>query len=119
MSTAACPSASCSRVSAPPPLLLLLHLPAGWPARKPARMPACLSACPSACVLHRLCPPALPPRRLLPLHPAPPSPRCCLAGGVEFCGRRLGALLHGGDLWFRGDAESTLLEVVETGFRVR
>jgi hypothetical protein len=39
--------------------------------------------------------------------------------GVDFCSRKLGNLLHGGDLWFKGDTESNLLEVVETGFRVR
>ncbi|EFN53812.1 hypothetical protein CHLNCDRAFT_53630 [Chlorella variabilis] len=39
--------------------------------------------------------------------------------GVEFCSRKLSNLLHGGDLWFKGDTESNLLEVVETGFRVR
>lgn len=102
---------------------------------------------------------------------------CCrsAAVGVDFCGRKLGNLLHGGDLvscwafsvcvrlcicgmeaapcslegrmpllsghcthavahafaawqwchpmlllqWFKGDTESNLLEVVETGFRVR
>ncbi|PSC70096.1 E3 ubiquitin-ligase [Micractinium conductrix] len=39
--------------------------------------------------------------------------------GVEFNSRKLSNLLHGGDLWFKGDTESNLLEVVETGFRVR
>ncbi|KAI3425172.1 hypothetical protein D9Q98_008942 [Chlorella vulgaris] len=41
------------------------------------------------------------------------------SAGVEFCAHKLGSLLHGGDLWFKGDAESNLLEVVETGFKVR
>lgn len=39
--------------------------------------------------------------------------------GVEFSARKLSNLVHGGDLWFKGDTESNLLEVVETGFRVR
>ncbi|KAL4419761.1 hypothetical protein ABPG75_006859 [Micractinium tetrahymenae] len=39
--------------------------------------------------------------------------------GVDFNARKLSNLLHGGDLWFKGDTESNLLEVVETGFRVR
>ncbi|GAB4816058.1 hypothetical protein N2152v2_003104 [Parachlorella kessleri] len=38
--------------------------------------------------------------------------------GVEFTAKNLSSLLHGGDLWFKGDAESNLLEVVESGFRV-
>lgn len=38
--------------------------------------------------------------------------------GVEFCSRRLSSVLHGGDLWYKGDAESNLLEIVESGFRV-
>eukprot|EP00887_Chlorella_sp_A99_P000079 scaffold16.g79.t1 len=49
---------------------------------------------------------------------APSILRSLLKVGVEFCSRRLSSVLHGGDLWYKGDAESNLLEIVESGFRV-
>ncbi|KFM27439.1 hypothetical protein F751_1216 [Auxenochlorella protothecoides] len=39
--------------------------------------------------------------------------------GDAFTAKTLGRLLHSGELWFKGDAESTLLEVVNAGFKVR
>lgn len=39
--------------------------------------------------------------------------------GERFTAQTLGSLLHVGELWFKGDAESTLLEVVNSGFKVR
>lgn len=39
--------------------------------------------------------------------------------GIEFTRQLVGSALHGGDLWFKGDADSNLLEVVLDGFRVR
>lgn len=39
--------------------------------------------------------------------------------GERFTAQTLGSLLQIGELWFKGDAESTLLEVVNSGFKVR
>jgi len=38
--------------------------------------------------------------------------------GLDFSSQTIATLVHGGDLWYRGDRESTLYEVVQSGFRV-
>lgn len=38
--------------------------------------------------------------------------------GAEFANSHIALMCHGGDMWFKGDAGSTLMEVVESGFRV-
>lgn len=41
------------------------------------------------------------------------------AVGAEFGSKPIGTLLHGGELWFRGDADTSLARVLEEGFRVK
>ena len=38
--------------------------------------------------------------------------------GIDFSAQHIAGLVHGGDLWYRGDRESTLYEIVSSGFRV-
>ncbi len=38
--------------------------------------------------------------------------------GLDFSSQTIASLVHGGDLWYKGDRESTLYEVVQSGFRV-
>ncbi len=38
--------------------------------------------------------------------------------GLDFASQTIATLVHGGDLWYRGDLQSNLFEVCESGFRV-
>jgi CBS domain-containing protein len=38
--------------------------------------------------------------------------------GLDFSSQTIASLVHGGDLWYKGDRESSLYEVVAAGFRV-
>lgn len=40
------------------------------------------------------------------------------AFGIEFGSHSVSSMLHGGDLWFKGDLETTAFELIEHGFRV-
>lgn len=39
--------------------------------------------------------------------------------GTEYGNKRIESLLHGGELWFQGDSDTSLLKIIEDGFRVK